>query len=89
MSQSKLHNYMDGMFHDQFEAILENDCMCHVSGPSWDEMACNTSLLGDVVSKQHADWDLALRYEFRVSNYLWIHVSIWLGEREHTQQTFL
>lgn len=33
-----------GMFHDQFEAILENDCMCHASGPSLDEMACKPRL---------------------------------------------
>lgn len=40
MSQSKQFNYMDrtGLSHDQFEDILEDDCMCHVSGPSWDEI---------------------------------------------------
>lgn len=80
--------------------------MCHVSGPSWDEMACNTSLL----------WRCDLSYcmcEMSLSSWwkssggkatcwlgsgieisiwserLWFHVSICLGETEHTQQTYL
>lgn len=43
------------------------------------------------VVKPHVDWDQALRFQFdlRDSDYLWFHVSICLGETEHTQQTYL